>query len=120
MRTAEPTTAPRENGDADKSDFVPSLQLCHSIENVGQLLDFCVAAEQTVDLTLFRSKALLVTHNMCIRIDLGNNLLCQISDRNFLTGSDIDLFYDGPVRFRDRNKSRSSVLYIVEISGRCQ
>ena len=74
----------------------PCNRLCNSLLEcilllpVGQLLDFCVAAEQTVDLTLFRSKALLVTHNMCIRIDLGNNLLCQISDRNLLLGSNID------------------------------
>lgn len=104
----------------------PGDRLCDSLRKsifllpVCQFFDLCIRTEQTVYFTLLRTQPLLIADDLRFRIDLGDDLLCQFSDRDLLLCRNVDLLSDRLIRFRDRNKSRRSVFYIIKIPGRCQ
>lgn len=63
----------------------------------GQLAQLGGIAQQTVDFALFGAQALGLADNLCIRVDLGDQLVGQIADGMFNAGGNVQLLPDGGI-----------------------
>ena len=83
----------------------------------GQLAQLGGIAQQAVDFALFGAQALGLADDLCIRVDLGDQLVGQIADGMFNAGGNVQLLADGGIAVGNRHKAVGRVLDIVEVAG---
>ena len=83
----------------------------------GQVAQLGGVAQQAVDLALFGAQALGLADDLGVGVDLGDQLVGQITDGMLHAGGNVQLLADGGVAVGNGHKAVGGVLDIVEVAG---